>query len=167
MYTINFSSKWYYHQITDQKNASKAPPYAPTLELQSPCYPFQHKSFVATSTLNFLNPCFFIYLKLKNNNRHICKNAKCFRSPLTNLKSLYKWSISIAPKITLDPLKRAFLAKEWNTFHPKGKRLGWLHLKGLSQLRMWIILAWTIDTTQHKIVVAIDTSSHKLDIEIG
>jgi hypothetical protein len=67
----------------------------------------------------------------------------------------------------LDALKHAFLAKEWNTFHLKGKRLGHLHLKGLFQLRMWIVLESTLDTTQRKIVVAIDTSSHIVDIEIG
>ena len=34
-----------------------------------------------------------------------------------------------SPKIIFDDLKKAFLAKEWSSFHLSGKKLDYIHLK--------------------------------------
>ena len=53
-------------------------------------------------------------------------------------------------KITYGDIKEAFLAKEWNSFHFLGKKLGLPPPQGFSQIRMSIVLEATIDTTTTK-----------------
>ena len=84
-------------------------------------------------------------------------------------------SISLGKPMTTQPhqkkphdgIKKAFLTKEWNSFHLSGKKLNYLHLKDFLKYECELYLKQPLAPPQCKIIVAYHTSNHELAIEIG
>jgi hypothetical protein len=75
--------------------------------------------------------------------------------------------IPTPPKITVDAIKYAFLAKEWNSFQLTRRRLDYLNLKKLPNYECALYLKQPLTPPQCKIIVAYHTSKHRLAIEIA
>ena len=60
-------------------------------------------------------------------------------------------------KITFDDIKEAFLAKESNSFHLSGKKLGYLYLKDFLKCECELYLKQLLTPPQRKIIVAYRT----------
>ena len=68
---------------------------------------------------------------------------------------------------TFNDLKKAFLAKGWNSFQLSEEKLQYIHLKIFFKYKCVSYLKQPLTTPQHKIIVAYYTSNHRLAIEIG
>ena len=121
-------------------------------------------------------PIEFYALKLTMDfqQRHVHQSLSLIASKATSLSwhiaqinSSTKDDNPTTSKMTYDGSKKAFLAKEWNTFHLSWKKLGYLQCKDFLEYECGLYLRQPLTLPRCKIIVAYRNSNHKLAIEIG
>ena len=63
-----------------------------------------------------------------------------------------------------DDIKKAFLVKEWSSFHLLGKKLDYRHLKDFLKYEYELYLKQSLTPPQRKMIATYHTSNHRLAI---
>jgi hypothetical protein len=93
------------------------------------------------------------------------------RQPFEGIKVSYlnrkPWQPTTSKNVFDDDIKKASLAREWNSFQLLWKKLYYLPLKDFLKYECELYLKQPLTPPHHNIIDAYGTSNHRLAIEIG